>query len=171
LTELRSRIGDLVSALSPNALAILQSLMHDMLRSSCQHAFAGTSFGRADVLICSDAIEARQIAVQLALRKRYPLLVSDGLKAVTRPPVIYGDQNMLEDLHECAWSAMLTADSFCPVPRIKRDMFVIAVSKKLFFFFLTHSMFGAFYLADTLSCPIVLSSMTLQLPTAHYRLS
>lgn len=75
------------------------------------------------VLIAADASEARQIAMQIALRRRFPLLQTEGCRALTRSPVFYGDRETFADVERWAWTSLLTRDSFCAVERTHRPMY------------------------------------------------
>ena len=75
------------------------------------------------VLVATDASEARQIAMQIALRRRFPLLQTEGSRALTRSPVFYGDRETFSDVERWAWTSLLTRDSFCAVERTRRPMY------------------------------------------------
>jgi hypothetical protein len=110
------------SSLPPDLRVSLFSCASRELAASVQRCYRlGEGWA---VLTLADASEARQVALQIALRRRFPLLQTEGCRALTRSPVFYGDRETFADVERWAWTSLLTRDSYCAVERTRRPMYI-----------------------------------------------
>jgi hypothetical protein len=99
----------------PRALAAVK-----LLAVSTWRRMYGLADDEWDVQVVETSQAAQLLALTAAVRRRYPLLSNEGVRALSRCPVVYSDAVTLAKTQtQLAWHLFSTSASFVAIPRAR----------------------------------------------------